>query len=117
MCVLSYINTLVGTLNLNWYINAYKSKILVRNPNSYETGNSRNLGIQNFSSRISGIKETGNSEMTDFSSISKFQHLKIPDGHHFKIPTFENPRQPPDMNSRNSSKEMGPNLNVKKLWM
>ena len=56
-------------------------KTLVKNPYSYEIENSRNSGIQEFSGRNSGIKETGNSEMTEFSSISEFQHLKITDSH------------------------------------
>ena len=62
----------------NWYINnAYRSKILVRNSYSYETENSGNSGIQESSGRNSGIKEAGNSRMTEFNNISEFQHLKI----------------------------------------
>ena len=56
-------------------------KILVRNPYSYETENSKNSEIQEFSARNSDMKETENSEITEFTNISKFQHLKIPDSH------------------------------------
>ena len=39
----------------------------------------------------------------------KFTNLQIQ--WHFKIPVFGAPRQPPDMNARNSNKETGPKRN------
>lgn len=55
--------------------------IPVINPYSYETGNSRNPVNHKFSDKNSGMKEEGNVEMIEFSSISKLQHLEIQDNY------------------------------------